>query len=227
MPVGGPWSRPSSCARAFQTRPQFPQDRRLVGRAGPAAPSVTCQGVPRPTRIHPARRIWGLAMAGTGPRTGTCSSCAWSCPTLPRRWGHLLGCRRPMPVRGPAARAGRPLVGHIGAAAKPGQAHEPTDSREHLFPRRSCCRSRVSLRVLAEQACLRRSRGYTRCPPTPGRAAGYNQAKGHSGAPALLGRAAGYRPIMVESAGVDDGQATWPVPECAAPGAGGKASASR
>lgn len=37
--------------------------------------------------------------------------------------------------------------------------HEPTDPREHLFPRRSCCRSRVSLRVLAEQACLRRSRG--------------------------------------------------------------------
>jgi hypothetical protein len=40
------------------------------------------------------------------------------------------------------------------------KAHEPTDSREHLFPRRSCCRSRVSLRVLAEQACLRRSRGH-------------------------------------------------------------------
>jgi hypothetical protein len=40
------------------------------------------------------------------------------------------------------------------------KTHEPTDSREHLFPLRSCCRSRVSLRVLAEQACLRRSRGH-------------------------------------------------------------------
>src|SRR5215212_6172847 len=68
--VGGPWSGPSSRARAFQTRPLFPQDRRLGGRAGPAAPSVTCQDLPRPTRTHPARRTRGLAMAGTGPRTG-------------------------------------------------------------------------------------------------------------------------------------------------------------
>jgi hypothetical protein len=65
-----------------------------------------------------------------------------------------------MPVRGPAATAGRPLSGTSVLPPSQDKTHEPTDSREHLFPQRSCCRSRVSLRVLAEQACLRRSRGH-------------------------------------------------------------------
>lgn len=58
------------------------------------------------------------------------------------------------------------------------KTHEPTDPREHLFPRRSSCGLRVSLRVLTEQAYLRRVKGRapSRATNPPGILNSYNES---------------------------------------------------